>query len=913
MSTYRLETLFAPKSVAVVGASPKPGSLGGVVLKNLGEGGFAGSIAAVNPHHASVHGHPCRPSLTGLDAAPDLVIVATPAQAVPEIVREAARIGSAAAIILTAGLGRGPGSLAEEARLGARQGGLRLVGPNCLGVLSPAAMLNASFAARLPRKGPLALVSQSGAIAAGLVEWAGQRDFGFSGVVSLGDAIDVDFGDCLDHFAEDSSTKAILLYVEAIADARKFMSAARKAARVKPVIVLKAGRHAEGAKAAATHTGALAGADAVYDAALTRAGCLRVLDLDEMFAAASALSAGAPLPGERLAILTNGGGLGVLAVDRLEDFGHVPAALSPATMGALDAVLPATWSKANPVDIIGDAPAMRYAAAMKTLLDQESADAILAMNCPTALTSAAEAAEAVIGAVAAHGSASSRQRPVYSVWLGSDAAQRRAFESRGIAAFETESAAIRGVVQMMRLKRIRAELLDGDAAAADHIVPDREAASGAVAAALADGRAWLTPVEVDAALSAYGIEAAPVRLARDGVAAATAAGEFLKAGAACVVKVQSRDITHKSDVDGVRLGLTTAEAVRAAADEILVRAARLRPNGRIDGVTIQPMIHRTHARELIIGVAIDPTFGPIMLFGHGGTAVEVIDDKSIALLPVGIAEARTLMKGARVSRLLAGYRNVPPADQDRIANMLVRLSRLVEDCPEIVGIDLNPVLADADGALALDARIQVAAFPAEGEAKALASGRRFAIRPYPRHLEGEAKLGDGAALLVRPMRPTDADAIEDMLKRCDPIDLRLRFLGMRQIDHALVARLSQLDYAREMAFVALDPETREILAAARLHGDANHERGEYAILVRSDQQERGIGHHLMQRLIAFAKAERYARIEGEIMLENVRMLRICRELGFRIEPSLDGDGVVAVTLDLAVHVDFVAEGAGRQA
>jgi acetyltransferase len=763
-------------------------------------------------------------------------------------------------------------------------------------VLSPRARLNASFAARLPREGPLALISQSGAIAAGLVEWGHHRGVGFSGVVSLGDAVDVDFGDCLDHFAEDPATRAILLYVEAITDARKFMSAASKAARVKPVFVMKAGRHAEGAKAAATHTGALAGSDEVYAAAFRRAGCLRVMDLDDMFATAATLAVHKRYPGDRLAIVTNGGGLGVLAVDKLAEYGANLAALSPATLAALDAALPKTWSGANPVDIIGDAPASRYEAATAALLADGGVDAMLAMNCPTALTSPTAAANGVIRALEAHRARGGADRPIFAVWMGCDAEVADAFRAAGIASFETESAAMRGAAQLMQVRKARDALLETVPAMPASIVPDHAAADGAIAAALDDGRSWLTPTEVSSLLGAYGISAAPVRLARTPPEAAEAAAPYLDAGSASVVKIQSRDISHKSDVDGVRLGLSTREAVEAAAAEIMARARRLRPDARIEGVTVQPMIHRSHARELIIGVALDPTFGPVALFGHGGTAVEVIADKALALLPLDLAQARALMRGARVSRLLAGYRNVPAADAERIADMLVRVSRLVEDNPEIVGLDLNPVLADDKGVMALDARVQVA--PLAAIDRTLASGRRFAIRPYPRQLEQMARLADGRDLLVRPLRPTDADGLMAMLERCTQSDLRLRFLGARNVDHALVARLTQLDYAREMAIVALDPATREILGVVRLHGDANHERGEYAVLVRSDQQERGIGQDLMKRIIAFGRAEGFAEINGEVLAENTRMLAMCRQLGFVVSPGCKGDGISRVSLTL---------------
>jgi acetyltransferase len=874
MGVYRLDRLFAPDRVAVAGASPKAGSLGGLVLDAIRAGGYSGRLDAINPKRREVDGVPCAASLGHLASPPDLVVVATPPHAVEDVIRDAARAGVKTAIVLTAGLGAGPRSIAANIVTLARPSGLRILGPNCLGLLAPRARLNASFATRLPAAGPLALISQSGAIAAGIVEWAAGRGVGFSGIVSIGDALDIDVADCLDWFAEDRSTSAILVYIEDIKDARKFMSAARKAARIKPVIAIKSGRRAAGARAAATHTGALAGSDAVYDAALRRAGVLRVDDLDALFSAAGTLAVRPTFAGERVAILTNGGGLGVLAVDRLEELGGAIATLSPQTMTALDQILPATWSRANPVDIIGDAPPDRYAAALRLLMADDGVDAIIALNCPTAVAPGPAAAEAVIEVMRA--TPPERRKPLFATWLGADAALRQRFEGAGVAAFENESAAVRAVVDLIR-SRAASERLVAAPEPPPRILPERARARSAIASALADNRAWLTPVEAFDALSAYGVASPPVILASDPEGAGLAAKPLLADGAACVVKIQSRDIVHKSDVDGVRLGLATRADVEAAAADILARARRLRPDARIDGVTIQPMIHRPHARELIAGMAVDPTFGPVILFGHGGTAVEVIDDKAMELLPIGTREARELVSRTRVSRLLAGYRTVPAANANKIAELLVRVSRLVEDNPEIVGLDLNPVLADEDEALAIDARIQIAPPPSTP-----GPDRRFAVRPYPSALESDVSLPDGTLLRIRPIRPSDAEAVMAMLRKCSARDLRLRFMSaMREPDPRLIARLAQIDYAREMAFVAIDPSNGDFLAVARLHGDADHQRGEHAIIVRTDWQGRGVGRLLLGRLIEFGRAEGYHEIWASEMAENEGMATLGRSLGFR--------------------------------
>jgi acetyltransferase len=895
MGTYRLDKLFNPASVAVVGASPRAGSLGGLVLKALRSGGYGGRLDAVNPGYDAVDGVACAPSLTRLDAPTDLAIIVAPPQAVESVIRDAVSAQAKAAIILTAGLGGGPGSVAEDVHAIARTSGLRLLGPNCLGLLSPRARLNASFAARMPQPGPLALISQSGAIAAGMVEWAAGRGVGFSGIVSIGDALDVDAADCLDWFAEDAATTAILLYLEDVKDARKFMSAARKAARVKPLIAIKAGRHAAGARAAATHTGALAGSDAVYDAALRRAGALRVFDLDELFATARTLAVRPTFAGARIAVLTNGGGLGVLAVDRLEDLGGTLAALAPATITALDAFLPPTWSRANPVDIIGDAPPERYARALEHLMADPGIDAVLALNCPTAVAPGSAAADAVIRAFADAGQKA--RKPLFAVWLGADSSLHRRFEAAGIASFESESDAVRAIMDLVHCRGVADSLVAAIPVDPPRIVPDRSKAAAAIAAALRDGRSWLSPLEAQDLVSAYGIASTPVAAAASPAEARAAAAPFLADGAACVVKIQSRDIVHKSDVDGVRLGLKSEDAVELAARDILARAATLRPDARLDGVTIQPMISRPHARELIVGVAVDPTFGPVILFGHGGTAVEVIDDKAMELLPISQTQARNMVARTRVARLLAGYRTVPAVHQGKLAELLVRVSRLIEDNPEIVGLDLNPVLADENDALALDLRVQVAPRPA-GEA----ADRRFAVRPYPVTLESEVNLADGARLQLRPIRPSDADGVMAMLRQCSERDLRLRFLSaMKEPDPRLIARLAQIDYAREMAFVAVEPASGDILGVARLHGDADHARAEHAIIVRSDWQGRGLGYALMERLIAFARAEGYREIWAVEMAENDAMLSMGRHFGFARRDGRFDAGEVEVFLTLAAE------------
>jgi acetyltransferase len=897
MSSYRLDKLFSPRSVAVVGASPRDKSPGHAVLRNLRKGGFAGRLDLVNPHYDEIEGVQGIKSYNALADAPDLAVIAVPPAAVPSVVADAGEKGTAAAVVLTSGLGHGPGSLAEVCEKNARASGLRLVGPNCLGVLVPSAKLNASFAASMPCPGDLALISQSGAIATGLVEWASVRGIGFSAVVSIGDSIDVDFADLLDYFAMDRATRAILLYIESIKDARKFMSAARAAARAKPVLVIKTGRHAQGAKAAMTHTGALAGSDAVYDAAFRRAGLLRVFDLDELFAAAETLGHPTPLSGKRLAILTNGGGVGVLAVDRLADFGGELANISPQTMKNLDAALPPIWSRANPIDISGDADDARYAAALQQLLDDDANDAVLVMNVPTALASASQAANAVIAVTKQHRAKRHPPKPVFAVWIGGADPAAEAFDAAGIPSYATESDAVGGFMHLVRYRESRDALMATPPSLPQDFAPDVSAARAAIDAALRDNRSWLDPIELTAVLSAYGIPITPATLARNGDEAVAAAKSHLAAGGAVVIKILSPDIVHKSEVGGVRLNLTTEQAVRQATEEILTRARAAKPDARIAGVAVFPMIVHPKARELIVGLADDSTFGPVIVFGQGGTAVEVISDKALALPPLDLVLARGLIARTRVSRILKAYRNVPAADEQAIALLLVKLAQLAADFPEIREIDLNPVLADETGVVAVDARMSVAPF--EKSRRGPAGHPRFAIRPYPKEWERHVSLRDGTSLLVRPVRPEDEPLYLPFFAGVTQQDLRLRFFApVKEFSHTFIARFTQIDYARAMAFLAIDESTEEMLGVVRLHADADYDTGEYAILLRSDQKGRGLGWQLMQLIIEYARVEGIRCIHGQVLQENTTMLDMCRQLGFRIDSDPQEPGVVVVTLSL---------------
>ncbi|MGE0254839.1 MAG: bifunctional acetate--CoA ligase family protein/GNAT family N-acetyltransferase [Alphaproteobacteria bacterium] len=910
MTVRNLDRLFRPRSVALIGASRRPRAVGQVVARNLLRGGFAGVVMPVNPREQAIEGVLAYPDIESLPVTPDLAVIATPPDTVPDLIDRLGRRGTRAAVVITAGFGEGAeaaqradgAALRQRMLDAARPHLLRIVGPNCVGVMVPPLGLDASFGHVAAKPGPLAFVAQSGAVIVSVLDWAAARGIGFSHFVSLGDMADVDFGDMIDWLASDRDTQAILLYVEAITSPRKFMSAARIAARTKPVVVIKAGRHAAAARAAASHTGALAGSDAAFDAAVRRAGMLRVTTLEELFAAVETLAA-FPHPqdgprGDRLAILTNGGGIGVLATDALIDAGGRLAELAPETIARLDAALPATWSHGNPVDIIGDAPGERYAAALEALLDDPGADAVLVLNCPTAVAAPLEAAEAVADTLARR---AAPRRPVLTAWLGGEApvAARRLFGRQRVPTYEQPTQAVQGFMHLVRWNAARQAAAELPASTADDFAADVAAARDIVAHCLADGREWLDGAETATLLTAYGIATLPAVHAGDAAAAGRAAAAMAAdAPGGFALKVQSRDIVHKSDIGGVVLDLPDAAAVARAATAMDARIAASRPEARREGFLVQAMApRRGDAHELICGVVADRQFGPVVLFGQGGTTVELVGDTALALPPLNTALARELMGRTRVDRLLAGWRGRPAADREAVAAVLVRLSRLATELGELAEIEINPLLASPSGVLAVDARVRVAAMPEGANA-----ADRLAILPYPRELEERVEAG-GEAYLLRPIRPEDARAYPELAAHITAKAARLRFhMALSGLDDALVARLTQIDYDREMAFVLADPGRpageAALYAVARFASDPDGEMAEFAIIVRSDREGLGLGRLLLGRLLAFARRRGIATVWGSVLRENVRMIDMCRRLGFRIETHAEEREAVKAVLDL---------------
>jgi acetyltransferase len=882
MSVRNLEALFAPASVAVIGVSERPGNLGMVVWRNLQAGGFQGPVWLVDNHKRIVAGQPTWADVQSLPGTPELAIICTPAATVPGLIEALGRKGTRAAAVLSAGLKQsGPDgrSLEHAALEAARPYLLRILGPNCLGLLVPGAGLNASFAPGNALPGKLAFVTQSGALATAMLDWAASHGIGFSHFISLGDGADVDFGDALDYLASDAGTRAILMYMESVKAARKFMSAARAAARNKPVIVVKAGRAPAGAKAAASHTGALAGSDAVFDAAVRRAGMLRVDSLDALFDAAETLARVKPIRGERLAILTNGGGAGVLAADALALGDGQMASLSEATVRALDELLPSAWPRANPVDIIGDAPVERYCSALRVLLAAPEVDGVLFMHAPTAIVPAGDIARACLPLM------QEASKPVLACWLGGAtvAAARMACYEAGVASYSTPERAVAAWLQRVEYGRNQAALLQLPSGKLDDFKPDLAGARSLLEQALHEGREWLDEEQAKTLLQAYGIPVVETRRARDAEEAVLAA---MQIGFPVAIKVLSPQIVHKSDVGGIALGLASADEVRSAVMTMRQRVARLQPEAKVVGFTVQAMASRPGAHELIVGIASDAVFGPVVLFGEGGTAVELRKDRAVGLPPLNDRLARDLISRTRVGGLLAGYRGRPAVDDSALVGAMLRVSQMACDLPALAELDINPLLADGQGVLALDARIRVRR-PPPGETG------RLAVRPYPAALEERIAL-QGQELLLRPIRPEDGERLVAFYAAAPSSDMRLRFfMARREVPRSELARYCQIDYEREMTFVALtEPDETGLPVMAgevRAVCDPDNVTAEFAIQVASSWQRQGLGRALLAKLVRYLRERGTVEVVGQCLSENTGMASLARSLNFEVAPVTTED------------------------
>ncbi|HEX6998095.1 MAG TPA: bifunctional acetate--CoA ligase family protein/GNAT family N-acetyltransferase [Gammaproteobacteria bacterium] len=892
MTIRNLDAVFHPRSVAVIGASDREGSIGRVVMANLLESGFPGAVYPVNPKHRQVRGLTAYRDAAGLPEAPDLAVIAVPAAKVPRVIAQAGERGARGAVVISAGFEQahaGTGSLRQAMLDAARPYLLRIVGPNTLGLLAPASRLNASFAHIAPAAGGIAFLAQSGAITTSVLDWAHARGIGFSYLVALGDMADVDFGDLLDYLANDSATTAILLYLEVVTHARKFMSAARAAARSKPVIVVKAGRHEQSGRAAASHTGRLAGPDVEYDAAFRRAGMLRVAVLEELFDAVATLARARRPRSGKLAIVSNGGGTGVLAADALLDRGGELAALPAETIARLDALLPASWSRGNPVDIVGDATPARYAAALRTLLAGGGIDAVLILHCPTAMAAGIDVAREVLAVLADFPDVAA-----LTSWVGEHTARasREELERHGVPSYATPEQAVRAFMQLVEYRRNQEILMQTPPSLPELFTADAAAARAVIDGALAAGRTWLTGEDARRLLAAYGVPVNPSREARSPAEAGKIAAEL---GVPVALKVRAAGVIHKSEVGGVVLDLEGAAAVEAAAEAMRERVEARVAGGAVEAFLVEPMVERTGALELIVGATSGGDFGPVILFGRGGTAVEVAADTAVALPPLNLELARRLMARTRVYREMLGFRHVPPVDLDAVALVLTRVAQLVVDCPEVAELDVNPLLARADGVVALDARVRLDASAPPGHA-------RLAIRPYPKELEQDVRVPDGRVLLTRPIVPEDEPALHAWFAKLTPEEIRARFfVPLKTLTHVMAARMTQIDYDREMALVLAEhgiPGKADIYGVVRLVADPDNEAAEFAVIVERRYTGMGFGRLLMRRIIDYARDRGIREIFGDVLADNARMRNLCASLGFRETASPDGRGEVRVTLRL---------------
>lgn len=892
MSIFNLEKIFMPSSVAVIGASGKSGSIGEVLLRNLLETPFEGAVFPVNPKYDHLMGLECHGSLREIRQPVDLAVIAVPVEQVPEVLDECAEAGVGGAIIISAAgkeAGKECRSIEKAIREHADAAGIRIIGPNCMGVVSSPAKLNATFAERGHLSGGLAFISQSGAMSAAILDLSARERIGFRYFVSVGTVLDIDVGDLIDYLGNDPGVSAIVLYAETLTALRKFMSAARAVSRVKPIVVLKSGRSATDDEAAdGLERRVLLEGSAVYDAAFKRAGMLRVKTMDELFDCAELFAKQHNPRGNRLCILMNGDGPGVMAVDALASYGLKPAALEPDTLEALDRVLPPIWGRRNPIDLLGDATPKRWKEATKICLSARELDALMTVYVPQVHNPSADVSEALVSAFKEKG----MSIPLFSVWMGGEGADpgretmnRSAFPTydspeRAAAAFTYALSYARNLEMLQEIPPKFHRSLDFDQAKVKTLVQE----------ALKNGGGMLDAAHLKTVLDAYGIPINPAEIARGADEAALIASRL---GFPAAMKIASPDIPHKSDAGGVELNLRTPDEVREAYEQIIAAARTAHPDARIDGVTVQPML-RGRMHELLIGTKTVPDFGPVILFGAGGLLTELYEDYSLALPPLSRLLAKRLMEETRIYRVLQGRGRTPPVDLELLEEILIRLAQLVTDFPEISELVINPFMIGPGGGIAVDAHLLIR--PADRP-----SPEHLVISPYPNHYEGFITVKGGKRIFVRPIKPEDAPLLTGLFSALSPLSIYFRFFSpLKSLSTKMLARLSQIDYDREMALVAFDPDEEEekVIAVVRYMAVPRKEEANFAVAVGSPWQGLGIGAALMERLFAIAREEGIKKITGEVLAENYQMLALARRFGFEIGKTIE-NGQYIITLDLS--------------
>jgi len=879
MTIYNLDKIFHPASIAVIGASATPGSIGNILIDNLARGGFKGALYPINPKYESIRSFRAYPSILQAPEHVDLAVIATPIATIPAIVADCAKARVGGAVILSAG-GREVGDRGKEieARISAvcQKEGLRAIGPNCVGIICAGSRLNATFASQMALPGNMAFVSQSGALCSGILDLSLQERIGFSHFVSVGSMVDVDFGDLIDYLGNEPEVKSIVLYIEGLTHFRKFMSAARAVSRVKPIVALKAGRSQAGAQAAVSHTGSLAGEDAVYDAAFKRAGILRVRTIEELFDCAELMAKQTLPQGSNLAIVTNAGGPGVMAADALAVHGLQPATLSESLVKKLDQFLPAYWSHGNPIDILGDATPERYQQVVNACLEAPEINGLIVIFSPQAVCDPVSVAEALADMLL------KIPYPVFTVWLGGWGAQkgREIFNNAGIPTYETPERAIDAFVSMYDYTR-NVELLQETPRRRPQIVFDQPGARGLIEAALNQGNTLLTEVESKELLKAYGIPVNRTEVAVSGEHAVRLADDM---GYPVAMKIHSRDITHKSDADCVQLNLRNASDVESAYDRILENARNYNPDAALLGVTIQPMIVQRDY-ELIIGGKTDADFGPVIVFGMGGFMTEALQDRAIGLPPLNRLLAHRLMEDTRIYRLLKGFRGRPPANMELLEEILICLSQLVTDFPQIAELDMNPVIVQGDSALAVDARVVV-------RKNAVPAPLHMAISPYPDRYEKTCLTKSGLEIFLRPIRPEDEPLLSDFYFHSLSAESRYYrfFSAIKELPHKTLARLTQIDYDRDATLVALDKqaETETMVGVCRMERIPGTDKAEAAITVADRWQGKGIGAKMLESCVSIARERGIQLLFGYVLAGNTNMLALARKLGFVIKPGPEG-------------------------
>jgi acetyltransferase len=894
MGKHYLNPLFAPKSVAVFGASDRPDSVGQIVFKNMLDSGFQGKLYPINSKNPQVQGQKSYATIGAVGEPVELVVVATPPKTVPGIIEECGIHGVKAAVIITAGFGEvGEEGAALERKMmeAAHQYNIRLIGPNCLGIMRPSIGLNATFNKGSANIGNIALISQSGALCTAILDWATLNDVGFSSVVSMGSSTDVDFGEILDYLVSDPQTRSILMYIEGIRNSRRFMSALRAAARIKPVILVKVGRHPAGSKAAMSHTASLVGADDVFDAAIRRVGVVRVQNVTELFTAARSLSCGFRPTGNRLAIVTNGGGPAVMAADRAADLGLVMATLSDATVEYLNQYLPPNWPHCNPVDIIGDAQADRYQHAVTACLNDENVDGVLAILTPQAMTKPLESAQVLIDI----GNKNTNNKPLLTCWMGETqvAESRKAFTKAHRPHFRTPEVAVEVFSHLYDYYRNQKMLMQMPGPLAHHIEPDVDGARLIIEGAMQDHRKVLTEMESKALLSAFHIPVAHTMIAHSPSEALLIAEQL---GFPVAMKINSHDISHKSDAGGVLLNLNSSHAVLAAYQHIIDTVHLNMPEARIDGISIQPMIVKPNGRELMVGVTNDPVFGPVITFGAGGTSVEIMGDRAVALPPLNHFLVKDLIQGTHIARMLGKFRNLPAANVEALEDILLRVSEMVCELPLLQEMDINPLILDEDGVLAVDARVVVEFRQPSADRYA-----HMAIYPYPTQLVCQWQMTDGTDITIRPMRPEDALLVRQFVHNLSDESKYFRYMNsVQELTEEMLARLTQLDYSRELALVAVVEELgKEIgLGVSRYAINPDGKTCEFALVIADNIAGRGLGQKLMVTLMDAARSNGLSVIEGEVLNNNHKMLKLMNRLGFVLKSSEDDQGVMKVSKEL---------------